>query len=84
MNGFLKDGTGNQSSMRLVFWYVFFLVGVVWAWCSLGATGGPKMAEIPSSIVELLGFLLIGKVGQSTIAEGGGIVDLLKLFKKES
>ena len=82
MNGFLQDGDGDKSSMRLVLWYVFLLVGAVWAWCSVGGEGGPKMANIPDSVVELLVALLIGKVGQSTLAEGGGLGAILGAIRK--
>lgn len=82
MNGFLQDGAGDKSSMRLVLWYVFLLVGVVWAWCSVGGEGGPKMAAIPDSVVELLVALLIGKVGQSTLAEGGGLGAIFGAMRK--
>lgn len=90
MIGFLQGPSGENSSLRAIMWFVFGLVGAVWAACSLfhfsplpggGVYWQPVMATIPDGVSNMLGYLLTAKVAQGGVVESGAIgvaIDMLK------
>lgn len=58
---FFQDHTGGNSSMRLMALAVILGVFVVWAVVSIDKM---VLVEIPQSVVEFVGGLLIAKVWQ--------------------
>lgn len=77
---FLQGPSGEQSSMRLVFWFYSVVIGVVWAICSINVM---SLAPVPKEIVDLLGFLTGAKVTQSVIGESGAIGAVLGMIKRK-
>lgn len=58
---FLQEDDGGFSSMRLV--TVCWLIGPLALWTWLGIKNG-TMAEIPETVIVVLGMVLTGKVTQ--------------------
>lgn len=64
MSGFLQDGSGNNSSMRLI---VFLSVAVILGiWAKICWVNN-AMEPMPTEIAAVLGMFIAGKVGQSWV-----------------
>lgn len=62
--GFLQDGQGNNSSMRLVVVLSILIIMVVWAAISIRTN---TLAPIPTEVAAILAAMVAGKIGQSWV-----------------
>ena len=65
MNRFLEifqDNKGRMSAYRLAF--LVWMIGVFFVWGWVSYTNN-KLADLPQTVVNICGFTIAGKVGQS-------------------
>lgn len=62
--GFLQDGAGNNSSMRLVVVLSILIIMVVWAAISIRSN---TLAPIPTEVAAVLATMVAGKIGQAWV-----------------
>lgn len=70
MNGFLQDGQGNNSSMRIIVFLSVAVILGVWAKISIINNA---MEPMPTEVAAVLAAFIAGKVGQSWV-ESGNVV----------
>ena len=71
--GFLQGPVGERSSSRMVMASV--VLGIVGTWCAssvISAIKGTPQIQVPWEIVTLGIASIVGKVGNSALAEGKG------------
>ena len=66
MNGFLQDGNGNRSSMRVTFALATAFILAVWGIVSVRTN---TMAPMPMEILGIIVALVTGKVTQGVLVE---------------
>lgn len=67
--GFLKDDSGNRSSMRLLLLIFCFALTAVWSYVSIHSNP-PVLADIPSGVLGLVLIFIAGKGYQKLIEPG--------------